>query len=136
MHRGKCISSGQLPVGQYAAADLCLYNERLPENTGRREHPFSGRYGSAAEVMKKHFHVNVPLPEVTNPADPVAVTDGTIELGELVFGGDDDRDMEEEEHCRMVTVAELLQDMLDYVEDQNQNVIAAPDMEMDKEFEF
>ena len=78
--------------------------------------------------MKKHFRVNVPVPKVITTKEPMVVTDGTIELeGQLIFGRDNDRDMEEEEHCRMVAVAELLEDMLDYMEDQNQSVLVAQD---------
>lgn len=57
--------------------DIQIYNPRLPKSKIRK-HPYSGRHGAVADVMKAQFKVNVPIAKDTQPGN--VIVDGTVDI--------------------------------------------------------
>ena len=113
------------PPRRYAATDLCIYNAALPQNTGRQKHPFSGRFGETADMMKKQLCAKVPLP--TETPQPTISCDGTVGIElPLLFDNESDREVEEEDRQRDEDVLEVVLDMLDTVEEM---IVAADEFD-------
>ena len=58
-------------------------SEPLPKK-GKKSHPFSGRYGSHAEVMKNMYRVKVPLPEDNAGKQANVLVDGVIDITQSI----------------------------------------------------
>ena len=111
------IICDDVPAVAAAAECLNIYKE-LPRFKGKRKHPFSGRYGSGAETMKKQFQVNVPVPKLTDhPDNNCLVVEGTGDVFNMLeFDEYDHRDFEMEEMQLVEDVVDCLEDVLDMVD--------------------
>ena len=61
--------------------DMQIYNPRLPAHKNRK-HPFSGRFGETADMMKAHLNAKVPLPKQKSEESNIVI-DGVVDMDNL-----------------------------------------------------
>ena len=83
--------------------------KRLPINTGKQKHPFSGRQGSVADVFKAQYRTNLPIPKDILPSQ--VTVDGTVDIDQLSMDiwSDQREDVE-------LVVRDLVEDIIQEVE--------------------
>ena len=76
--------------------DLQIYNPRLPKSK-KITHPYSGRSGAKADIMKTNYLSKCPLPKQRDDSKTDVIIDGVVDIDnmEVDFAGqDDDVDLE------------------------------------------
>ena len=108
-----------VPPRQYSISQLepelyNPYNPRLPTKSGKQKHPYTGRFGSTADLMKAQYQVKVPMPKDAPDSD--ILVDGTVDINHMALDFGHPSDVENVE----VIVQDFLFEILDKVDCSSQ----------------